>query len=146
MGAWFDVPGARVPAVGARLANLADQRFWRLNKKDDYGPLNELGRHVVNTRLIPDHWEDMLRLARSLKFGTVKAAAVMRTLQRSGLERAVAELGRVEKTQYLSVYVQDEACRRRTLKQLNRGGGGARWLGPSSTAKRTSWVSATARA
>ena len=29
-----------------RLADLADQRFWRLDKADDYGPLNELSRHV----------------------------------------------------------------------------------------------------
>jgi len=110
-----------------RLADLADQRFWRLNKEDDYGPLNELGRHVVNARLIHDHWEDMLRLAGSLKLGKVKATAVMRTLQRSGslsgLGRAVAELGRVEKTRYLLAYVQDEAYRRRILVQLNRGEG-----------------------
>ena len=106
-----------------RLADLSDQRFWRLNKEDDYGPLNELGRHVVNSRLIHDHWDDMLRLAGSLKLGKVKATAVMRTLQRagslSGLGRAIAELGRVEKT----LYVQDEAYRRRILVQLNRGEG-----------------------
>ncbi len=110
-----------------RLADLADQRFWRLEKEDDYGPLNELGRHVVNARLIHAHWDDMLRLAGSLKLGKVKATAVMRTLQRagslSGLGRAVAELGRVEKTLYLLAYVQDEAYRRRILVQLNRGEG-----------------------
>ena len=110
-----------------RLADLSDQRFWRLSKEDDYGPLNELSRHVVNARLISDHWEDMLRLAGSLKLGRVKATAVMRTLQRagslSGLGRAVAELGRVEKTLYLLAYVHDEAYRRRILVQLNRGEG-----------------------
>jgi len=110
-----------------RLADLADQRFWRMSKEDDYGPLTELSRHVVNSRLISDHWDDMLRLAGSLKLGKVKATAVMRTLQRagslSGLGRAVAELGRVEKTRYLLAYVQDEAYRRRILVQLNRGEG-----------------------
>lgn len=92
-----------------RLADLSDQRFWRLSKEDDYCPLNELGRHVVNARLIHDHWDDMLRLAGSLKLGKIKATANMRTLQRagsfSGLGRAVAELGRVEKTLYLLAYV-----------------------------------------
>ena len=51
----------------------------------------------------------------------------MRTLQRagflSGLERAVAELRRVEKILYLLAYVQDEAYRRCILVQLNRGEG-----------------------
>jgi TnpA family transposase len=110
-----------------RLADLPDQRFWRLEKEADYGPLQELSRHVVNARLIAEHWDDMLRLAGSLKLGKVKATAVMRTLQRagslSGLGRAVAELGRVEKTLYLLAYVQDEAYRRRILVQLNRGEG-----------------------
>lgn len=110
-----------------RLADLPDQRFWRLQKEDDYGPLNDLSRHVVNARLIAEHWDDMLRLAGSLKLGKVKATAVMRTLQRagslSGLGRAVAELGRVEKTLYLLAYVHDEAYRRRILVQLNRGEG-----------------------
>lgn len=38
-----------------RLADLSDQRFWRLQKEDDYGPLNELSRHVINSRLIIEH-------------------------------------------------------------------------------------------
>jgi len=110
-----------------RLADLPDQRFWRMSKEDDYGDLNELSRYVINTRLIAEHWDDMLRLAGSLKLGKVKATAVMRTLQRagslSGLGRAVAEVRRVEKTLYLLAYVQDEAYRRRILVQLNRGEG-----------------------
>ena len=109
------------------LADLPDQRFWRPQKEDDYGDLNQLSRHVINTRLIADHWDDMLRLAGSLKLDKVKATAIMRTLQRagslSGLGRAVAEVGRVEKTLYLLAYVQDEAYRRRILVQLNRGEG-----------------------
>jgi len=125
---YSDVVFGLFALLGYRFSpRLADQRFWRLSKEDDYGPLNKLGRHVVNARLIHDHWEDMLRLAGSLKLGRVKAAAVMRTLQRagslSGLGRAVAELGRVEKTLYLLAYVQDEAYRRRILVQLNRGEG-----------------------
>ncbi|GHF60194.1 TnpA family transposase [Deinococcus metalli] len=42
--------------------------------------LNDLSRHVINERLIAEHWEDMLRLAGSLKLGQVKAMAVMRTV------------------------------------------------------------------
>ncbi len=125
---YSDVVFGLFSLLGYRFSpRLADQRFWRLSNDDDHGPLNELGRHVVNTRLIHDHWDDMLRLAGSLKLGKVKATAVMRTLQRagslSGLGRAVAELGRVEKTLYLLAYVQDEAYRRRILVQLNRGEG-----------------------
>ncbi|WP_019008510.1 Tn3 family transposase [Deinococcus aquatilis] len=108
-----------------RLADLPDQRFWRLDREADYGALDDLSRHVVDEGLIAAHWEDMLRLAGSLKLGKVKATAVMRTLQRggslSGLGRAIAEFGRVEKTLFLLNYVGDEAYRRRILRQINRG-------------------------
>ena len=58
-----------------QLADLADQRFWRLDKAKDYGPLNELGRHVVNAHLIHEHWDEMSRLAGSLKLGKATAKA-----------------------------------------------------------------------
>lgn len=110
-----------------RLADLQDQRFWRMEKNADYGVLGYLSRHTINQRLIADHWDDLLRLVGSLKLGTVRATAIMRTLQRggslSGLSRAVAEVGRIEKTLYLLNYVQDENYRRRILVQLNRGEG-----------------------
>ncbi len=131
-----------------RLADLADQRFWRL-LKDDYGALNELSRHVINSHLIIDHWDDMLRLAGSLKLGKVKATAVMRTLQwagsLSGLGRAVAEFGRMEKTLYLLAYVQDEAYRRRILVQFNRGEGRHALARAVFHARKGSCASATAR-
>ena len=98
-----------------------------MEKNADYGVLGDLSRHTINQRLIADHWDDLLRLVGSLKLGKVKATAVMRTLQRggslSGLGRAVAEVGRIEKTLYLLNYVQDESYRRRILVQLNRGEG-----------------------
>jgi TnpA family transposase len=66
-----------------------------------------------------------LRVAGSLKFGTVSATEIMRVLQRgnqpSTLAKAIGELGRIAKTLYLLNYVDDEDYRRRILTQLNRG-------------------------
>lgn len=115
-----------------RLADLADLRYWRLDREADYGALQDLSRHRIDARLIARHWDDLLRLAGSLKLGKVRALDVMRTLGRSAsLGRALAELGRIEKTLYLLHYVDDEAYRRRILVQLNRGEGRhnvARWV------------------
>ena len=36
---------------------------------------------MINTKLIIDNWEDLIRLAGSLKLGHLKAAGVMRILQ-----------------------------------------------------------------
>ena len=76
-------------------------------------------------RLIVDHWDDLLRLAGSLKLGVVQAAGLARTLQTNDrptkLARALQELGRLIKTLYLLRFIDDEGYRRRILIQLNRG-------------------------
>ena len=81
----------------------------------------------INTTLITEHWEDLLRLAGSLKLGTVQASGLIRTLQTKDrptrLARALEEVGRLVKTLYLLRYIEDEAYRRRILVQLNRGEG-----------------------
>ena len=78
-------------------------------------------------KLIADHWDDLLRLAGSLKLGVVRAAGLTRTLQTNDrptrLARALQELGRLVKTLYLLRFIDDEAYRRRILIQLNRGEG-----------------------
>ena len=66
----------------------------------------------------------MLRVAGSLKMGTIKASELLRTLIRSKnpstLAKAIGELGRIPKTLYLLSYVDDENYRRHILTQLNR--------------------------
>ena len=69
----------------------------------------------------------MLRIAGSLKLGTVQASELVRSLLRSerpsGLAQAIIEVGRINKTIYLLNYIDDEDYRRRILTQLNRGEG-----------------------
>jgi TnpA family transposase len=110
-----------------RLADIGGSRFWRIDQKADYGALSALAAQRINTTLIAEHWEDLLRLAGSLKLGTVQASGLIRTLQTKDrptrLARALEEVGRVVKTLYLLRYIEDEAYRRRILVQLNRGEG-----------------------
>ncbi len=108
-----------------RLADAGDARLWRIDPKADYGPLNGVARHRLNTTLITQHWDDLLRVAGSLKMGTVGAVELMRSLQggshQSALARAIGELGRIPKTLHLLAVYDDEAYRRRMVTQLNRG-------------------------
>ncbi|MDH6238571.1 Tn3 family transposase [Cryobacterium sp. CG_9.6] len=107
-----------------RLADIGGTRFWRINRDADYGPLNDLATHRINTALIATHWDDLLRIAGSLATGTVKASELLRVLQGQGrptpLGRALAEYGRIAKTTYLLAYLDDDSYRRRILTQLNR--------------------------
>jgi len=108
-----------------RLADIGGARFWRLDPHADYGPLNDLSRHRVRLERIIAHWDDILRVAGSLKMGTVSASELMRSLFRtkrpSSLALALRELGRIVKTIHHLNYVTDPIYRRRTLTQLNHG-------------------------
>ena len=110
-----------------RIADIGEARFWRTDIEADYGLLNALAHNRIKSNLITDHWDDMLRVAGSLKVGMVHATDVMRTLQAGGrpsaLARAIGEVGRIAKTLYLLGYIDDENYRRRILTQLNRGEG-----------------------
>jgi len=108
-----------------RLADAGDARLWRIDPKADYGALNGVARHRLNTTLITQHWDDLLRVAGSLKMGTVGAVELMRSLQggshQSALARAIGELERIPKTLHLLAVYDDEAYRWRMVTQLNRG-------------------------
>ena len=110
-----------------RIADVGGARFWRVDAKADYGLLDELASNRINMRLVAEHWDDLLRLAGSLKLGVVRAAGLTRTLQTNDrptrLARALQELGRLVKTLYLLRFIDDESYRRRILVQLNRGEG-----------------------
>jgi TnpA family transposase len=108
-----------------RIADMGNSRLWRIDPKADYSPLNGGSRHKINTELIRQHWDDVLRLTGSLKLGLVQATSIMRTLQIGDrptmLAQAVAEIGRIDKTIHVLTSMNDESKRRRTLTQLNRG-------------------------
>lgn len=107
-----------------RLADAGEARFWRMKMDADYGPLNGISRNRIKTELIRENWDELLRIAGSLKLGTVTASEFVRTLQSgsrtSTIAAAIAEVGRIAKSLSLLSYVDDEAHRRRILVQLNR--------------------------
>ena len=106
-----------------RLRDIGKTRFWRINEKARYGALNKVARHRINTNLIAENWDDLLRVAGSLKLGKLSASDLMRTLQASknALAKAITEVGRIAKTFYLLHYIDDASYRRRILIQLLRG-------------------------
>jgi TnpA family transposase len=108
-----------------RLADMGDRRFWRIDAEADYGTLNSISRHRIDTDLITENWDDMLRVAGSLQLGEVEPLELMRMLQNDGhpstLAKAIGEIGRIAKTLYMLSYISDKAYRRRILIQLNKG-------------------------
>jgi TnpA family transposase len=110
-----------------RLADAGEAVFWRIDKDADYGVLNDLARGAALPEKVHQQWDDMMRLAGSLKLGTVQASELIRSLLKSdrpsSLAQAIIEAERINKTIYLLNYIDDEDYRRRILTQLNRGEG-----------------------
>ena len=130
-GAYSDVVFGLFRLLGyrfsPRLADIGGTRFWRIDPQADYGAFDELARQRIDLELIARHWDDLLRLAGSLKLGRVPASGIMQTLQigdrPTRLAQALAEFGRIDKTLHTLTYLDDERRRRATLLQLNRGEG-----------------------
>ena len=80
---------------------------------------------AINLRVISDHWLELLRLAMSIKTGTVTASVILRKLaaypRRNGLAIALRELGKLERTFFTLLWLQDPELRRRSHVGLNKG-------------------------
>lgn len=108
-----------------RIANTKGTKLWRIDTEANYGELNEISQNKINVELICRHWEDILRVAGSLKSGRVNATELTKSLQRNGqptsLGKAITEYGKVYKTKHQLRYISDEIYARQILEQLNKG-------------------------
>jgi len=80
---------------------------------------------TLNIKHICDHWDEILRLAISIKKGTVTASLMLRKLssypRQNGLAIALRELGRIERTLFILEWLQSVELRRRVQVGLNKG-------------------------
>jgi TnpA family transposase len=108
-----------------RLKDLPDQVLSRIDRDTDYGALQSLFRGRINIELILEQWDQLVRLAASLKDRLTPAHVVMQRLANANasdrLAGALSQLGRLIKTLHILRYIQDEKLRDAIQLQLNRG-------------------------
>ena len=108
-----------------RLKDLPDQVLSRIDRDADYGALQPLLRGRINIELILEQWDQMVRLAASLKDRLTPAHVVMQRLVNANasdrLAGALSQLGRLMKTLHILRYIQEEPLRDAIQLQLNRG-------------------------
>ena len=79
----------------------------------------------LNLKQIRAHWNDILRLATSIKQGTVTASLMLRKLgaypRQNALALALREIGKLERTLFLLEYIQNIELRKRIHAGLNKG-------------------------
>lgn len=120
--ALFSLIGKR---FAPRLRNIKDRKFHTFEKADTYPTLaNHIGA-PINTALILEHWDDLLRLAASITTRTVAPSVILKRLSASSkssdLAKALRELGRIERTLFMIEWYSSPALRRRCQAGLNKG-------------------------
>jgi TnpA family transposase len=122
----FDLLGLQ---LSPRIRDLGKITLYRTGSKTDMAssfPLaGPLLTRKANLDLIAAHWDDLLRLAGSLKFGHATASLLVGKLSASSRQNALAaalkEYGAVRRTIYAARYLSDPAYRRKISRQLNKG-------------------------
>jgi len=106
-----------------QLADLPDQKMWRIDPTADYGPFQDVARGRIDVARIERHWEDILRIVASIHTGAVRAYDVIRMFSRDGrptvLGDAIAHYGRIAKTLHILRLADDPGYRHQIKAQAN---------------------------
>lgn len=120
--ALFDLLGLQ---CAPRIRDLGDQRRAWLGRVPDDRPHRPGCTGSIDQAPILAHWDDLLRVAGSLKRGWVTASLLIGKLQtyprQNALARALQEYGKRIKTCFLLRCLTSEEERRRITRQLNKG-------------------------
>jgi TnpA family transposase len=126
--ALFDLVGLQ---LSPRIRDLGKITLYRTGPRADFTGRYPASGHLLTRRLNEDlitgMWDDVLRVAASVKGGHASGALVVGKLcssrrQQNAIASAIKEYGALRRTVYvLACYLVDETYRRRIGRQLNKG-------------------------
>ena len=102
-----------------RIRDLPDRRLFTFKSPTQYAALQDLIADQVDAALIERNWDDLRRLAESIRNGKVSTSLLVGKLaaypQHSELALALRELGRVERTLFTLDWLEQPELRRRPI-------------------------------
>src|SRR5262249_60514111 len=108
-----------------RISCLKAQQLCNMRREAFFGALEPIVRTTVDLTLIAERWDQLIRIASSLRHRTAPADVVLKRLAGGApsdrLAKALTALGRVLKTIHILPYVQDAALPHCIQRQPNRG-------------------------
>lgn len=122
----FDLLGMQ---LSPRIRDLGRITLYRAGPRSEaesrFPHTGPLLTRKLNLDLIAEHYDDLLRLVGSLKFGHATASLLVGKLSASGRQNALAaalkEYGALRRTIYAAKYLSDPDYRRKISRQLNKG-------------------------
>lgn len=116
---------AMMRPTSPRIRDLADQRLYRVDRQLRYRHIEPLLAGTINRERILRRWDELLRVAASLKQGWVTASLLISKLQRyrrrNALLGALLEHGRLIKSLHIVRCLDSPDHRRGIGRQLNKG-------------------------
>lgn len=108
-----------------RIRRFGHLRLYPIKSKSTYPTLKPIMGRRINTDLIYENWYPLLRIASSLKLGTVTPPIFVQRLaaypQQNQWAKALSQVGRLERTLFALRWIQDEALRKQVNTALYKG-------------------------
>jgi TnpA family transposase len=118
----FDLLGYQ---FAPRIRDLGDQTLYRIGGVENPQQVASLLKGKLRQELFLNRWDDLLRVAGSLKLGWVTASLLISKLhampKQNALVKSLQEYGRLVKTTFILRYLGSEEFRRQINRQLNKG-------------------------
>jgi TnpA family transposase len=109
-----------------RIKNFKDQQLYAFEPKKLYRDNGYalLPVKQINTQIIEEQWEQIVRLVLTIKERRVSASQLLKRLtsysRKHKLYQALREFGRIIKSRFLLTYIDDVSLRQQIEKQLNK--------------------------
>ena len=108
-----------------RIRDIKERKIYLLPDQKAPASLKPLVGGTIDADHIIAHWDQVMRLATSVRTGTTTASAILKKLsaypRQNGLAKALREIGRIERTLFTLDWIKNPDLRRRTNLGLNKG-------------------------
>ncbi len=108
-----------------RIRDISELKLYCIEKASSYSKIEKILNRRINTKIIEENFDDVLRLTHSIREGKVTGSLIMGKLgsyaRQNALATTLREMGRIEKTIFLLDYMTNESLRRRIQRGLNKG-------------------------
>lgn len=108
-----------------RIRDIKERKLYLLPDQKAPESLKPIVGGIIDAEHVAAHWDELLRLATSIRTGTTTSSAILKKLsaypRQNGLAKALREVGRIERTLFTLDWIKNPALRRRAHLGLNKG-------------------------